>query len=133
MQFDGGVKVVSGNTDVVTLLIDDEVDTQIVGSDVKVSGSKIEFDYHVPATAAGKLLSVSMKSENKIQVKLNKNTLEDDMNRRLSEYSVTRPITSSCGPAYLLDNTKMDVCRCRRTSTRCECNCGGLGASLEYQ
>ena len=58
--------MVSGNTDVVTLLIDDEVDTQIVGSDVKVSGSKIEFNYQVPATAAGKLLSVSMKSENKI-------------------------------------------------------------------
>lgn len=64
---------------------------------------------------------------------LNKDALEDDMDRKLPEYPiVTRPITSSCGPAYLLDNTTMDVCRCRRTNTRCECNCGGLGASLEY-
>lgn len=64
MVFDGGVKVVL--EDVVALLIDDEVDTRIMASDVLVNGSVIEFDYQIPATAADKLLSVSMKSENEV-------------------------------------------------------------------
>ena len=61
-MFDGGVKVVL--EDVVALMIDEEVDTRIMASDVVVNGSVLEFDYQIPATASGKLLSVSMKMEN---------------------------------------------------------------------
>ena len=52
--------------DVVALMIDEEVDTRIMASDVVVNGSVLEFDYQIPATASGKLLSVSMKMENDV-------------------------------------------------------------------
>lgn len=64
LMFDGGVKVVL--EDVVALLIDGESDTRITASDIVVMGNVLEFDYQVPVTASGKLLSVSIKGENEV-------------------------------------------------------------------
>ncbi len=60
--------------------------------------------------------------------------LKDDLSRVLEkDVVVDRYVKSACGPSYLASKSEMgSVCRCRRSSTQCECDCGGLGVSKVY-
>ncbi|OAO14222.1 hypothetical protein AV274_4079, partial [Blastocystis sp. ATCC 50177/Nand II] len=45
----------------------------------------------------------------------------------------SRFVGAACGPAYLESKIQADsLCRCRRTSTQCECHCGEFGISKVY-
>ena len=61
-------------------------------------------------------------------------TMQDDLQRELPENIVfNRIVDSACGPAYLASlSQEAGVCRCRRSSDQCECQCGGMGASMVY-
>lgn len=57
--------------------------------------------------------------------------LVDAEGRAVEATRVTREVTAACGPAALA-RREMDVCRCRRSESKCECACGGIGAAMEY-
>ena len=106
------------------------------GATVSSEGHVIRFEYTVPSEAARTVLAVTLRGE----------AVRDDMQRALpSDVTFTRRVESPCGPAYLAAlaaNTEAGdgaearagtgVCRCRRSSARCECQCGKLGASMEF-
>lgn len=98
------------------------------GATVSSEGHVIRFEYTVPSEAARTVLAVTLRGE----------AVRDDMQRALpSDVTFTRRVESPCGPAYLAAlaaNTEAEagVCRCRRSSARCECQCGKLGASMEF-
>ena len=98
------------------------------GATVSSEGHVIRFEYTVPSEAARTVLAVTLRGE----------AVRDDMQRALpSDVTFTRRVESPCGPAYLAAlaaNTEagVGVCRCRRSSARCECQCGKLGASMEF-
>lgn len=58
----------------------------------------------------------------------------DDMGRALeSDVQFSRFVGEACGPAYLASKMQSEsLCRCRRTSTQCECHCGEFGISKVY-
>ena len=94
------------------------------GAAVVSQGHEIYFDYTIPVEAVGNVMTIT----------LNREAVQDDMQRTLPEDAVfTRRLESPCGPAYLASlSGDASVCRCRRSDTRCECQCGNLGASMEY-
>ena len=50
-----------------------------------------------------------------------------------SDVEFSRFVGAACGPAYLESKIQADsLCRCRRTSTQCECHCGEFGISKVY-
>ena len=65
---------------------------------------------------------------------LQKEVLRDDMDRPLeSDVEFSRFVGAACGPAYLESKIQADsLCRCRRTSTQCDCHCGEFGISKVY-
>ena len=95
-----------------------------VGAAVESQGHTIRFEYTVPSEAANSLLTITLRGE----------AVRDDMQRALpSDVAFTRRVGSFCGPAYLASlSGSADVCRCRRSSTRCECQCGDLGAAMDF-
>ena len=94
------------------------------GSVVSSQGHTIQFEYTVPSEAANTVLTITLRGE----------AVQDDMQRALpSDVTFTRRVESPCGPAYLASlSANAGVCRCRRSSSRCECQCGNLGASMEF-
>ena len=94
------------------------------GATVSSEGHVIRFEYTVPSEAAKAVLTITLRGE----------AVQDDMQRALpSDVTFTRRVESPCGPAYLAAlSANAGVCRCRRSSARCECQCGKLGASMEF-
>lgn len=65
---------------------------------------------------------------------LKKEMVKDDLQRVLpSDVQFTRIVEGACGPSYLASlSQEAGVCRCRRSVDKCECQCGDLGASMDY-
>ena len=65
---------------------------------------------------------------------LKKENLQDDLQRTLpSDIVFSRIVEGSCGPSYLasLSNSN-EICHCLRSADMCECDCGDMGASMQY-
>lgn len=59
--------------------------------------------------------------------------LKDGMDREVETLEFSRFVGPACGPAYLASKMQSDsLCRCRRTSTQCECHCGEFGIAKVY-
>lgn len=76
-------------------------------------------------------MAVKLAGSGRALVEVLAGALEDVEGRPVAAAAVTREVTAACGPEALA-RREMDVCRCRRSSTRCECACGGIGAAMEY-
>ena len=76
-------------------------------------------------------MAVKLAGSGRALVEVLAGALEDVEGRPVAAAAVTREGTAACGPEALA-RREMDVCRCRRSSTRCECACGGIGAAMEY-
>ena len=64
---------------------------------------------------------------------INKQYLQDDLGRTLpSDVVFSRLVEGSCGPSYLASLSNNEICRCLRTDNLCECDCGDMGASMQY-
>lgn len=81
----------------------------------------IEFAYKIPV-------------QGKVTFTLKKEAIQDDLQRSLpANVEFTRIVGSACGPSYLASlSQNASVCRCRRSYDQCECQCGELGASMQY-
>lgn len=115
LRFETAVRL-AGET-VVRIRLGEE-ETEVSRGEVSVSGGEVWFPVRLAGNGAA-------------SVEVLAGALEDLEGRAVAATRVTREVTVACGPEALA-RREMDVCRCRRSSSKCECDCGGIGAAMEY-
>ena len=116
ITFDEPITLV--DADAIEVTVDEE--TEVISA-VAVDSTTLQFTYQVPVQGTAMFV-------------VKKEAVQDDLQRELPENIVfNRIVDSACGPAYLASlSQEAGVCRCRRSSDQCECQCGGMGASMVY-